>query len=60
MHPILKALILSGLLSATLPAASTRFVHTGGKHIVAPDGSKLLLRGICITKPQNLRGTRRA
>ena len=34
------------LLSAGLGAAANRFVHTDGKHIVAPDGHKLLLRGI--------------
>jgi len=27
-------------------AAPNRFVHTDGKHIVAPGGQKLLLRGI--------------
>jgi endoglucanase len=36
---------LSCLLALPSPAAN-RFVHTNGKQILAPDGSKLLLRGI--------------
>jgi endoglucanase len=46
MRAIPRTLILAGLLSAGLTAAGSRFVHTDGKHIVAPGGEKLLLRGI--------------
>jgi aryl-phospho-beta-D-glucosidase BglC (GH1 family) len=43
MMRIFFVIVISvGLMSA----AGNRFVHTDGKHIVAPDGSKLLLRGI--------------
>ncbi len=40
-----RILIAAALLAAAMPAAN-RFVHTDGKHLIAPDGSKLLLRGI--------------
>jgi endoglucanase len=46
MRPIPRTLILAGLLSAGLSAAGNRFVHADGKYIVAPDGKKLLLRGV--------------
>jgi len=46
MRIILRIAIFAGLLSAGLAAAANRFVHTDGKHIVAPNGEKLLLRGI--------------
>jgi hypothetical protein len=46
MMRIPKIVITAGLISAGLSAAPNRFVHTDGKHIVAPDGRKLLLRGI--------------
>src|ERR1035441_8090547 len=46
MRIFLRIAILAGLLSAGLTAAGNRFVHTDGKHIVAPNGEKLLLRGI--------------
>ena len=46
MRIIAKIVILAGLLAACLAAAGARFVHTEGKHIVAPNGEKLLLRGI--------------
>jgi endoglucanase len=46
MRIIPRTLILAGLMAATLVAAGSRFVHTDGKHVLAPDGSKLLLRGI--------------
>jgi len=46
MRILLKNLALAGLLASTLAAANSRFVHTEGKFIVAPDGHKLLLRGI--------------
>jgi endoglucanase len=46
MPTILKPVILACLLSAGLSAANNRFVHTDGPHIVAPNGEKLLLRGI--------------
>jgi len=42
MMRIPKIVILAGLISA----GPNRFVHTDGKHIVAPGGQKLLLRGI--------------
>ena len=42
MRILLGIFISAGLMAG----ASSRFVHTDGKHIVAPDGSKLLLRGI--------------
>jgi hypothetical protein len=41
MMRIPKIVILAGLISAGLPAAPNRFVHTDGKHIVAPGGQKL-------------------
>src|ERR1039457_1287225 len=46
MRIFLRIAILAGLVSAGLAAAANRFVHTDGKHIVAPNGEKLLLRGI--------------
>jgi len=50
MRTILKILTSACLLSASLAcppaAAASRFAHTDGKHIVAPNGEKLLLRGI--------------
>ena len=36
---------MSSLMAAGVSAAAGRFVHTDGKHIVAPNGEKLLLRG---------------
>src|SRR5271157_427408 len=45
MRIISRTVIWAGLLSACLSAAGNRFVHTDGKHIVAPGGEKLL-RGI--------------
>ena len=46
MPKILRTLILTLILSSLASAANNRFVHTDGKHIVAPNGEKLLLRGI--------------
>ena len=46
MRLFLRIIILAGLITAGLTAAGNRFVHTDGKHIVAPNGEKLLLRGI--------------
>src|ERR1035438_6978406 len=46
MRIFLRIAILAGLVSASLAAAANRFLHTDGKYIVAPDGKKLLLRGI--------------
>src|ERR1035438_7944414 len=46
MRIIPRFTVLAGLLAAGLSAAGNRFVHTDGKHIVAPGGEKLLLRGI--------------
>jgi endoglucanase len=45
MRTILRVL-LGAVLAAGCSGAANRFVHTDGKRIVAPDGSKLLLRGI--------------
>ena len=46
MSVIPRTVILAGVVCAGLSAAGNRFVHTDGKHVVAPDGAKLLLRGI--------------
>src|SRR5450755_507035 len=46
MRPLPGILVLATLLAAGLSPAASRFVHADGKYIVAPDGSKLLLRGI--------------
>src|ERR1700691_709404 len=42
---MMRTLILVCLVVAPVSAAN-RFVHTDGKHILAPNGEKLLLRGI--------------
>src|ERR1022692_2920886 len=46
MRIILRIVTLACVMAAGLAAAGNRFVHTDGKHIVAPNGEKLLLRGI--------------
>ena len=46
MRLILRLFFLPALLAAGPFAASSHFVHTDGKHIIAPDGSKLRMRGI--------------
>jgi endoglucanase len=38
--------LLSALLCPLLPAADNTFVHAQGKYLVAPNGDKVLLRGI--------------
>ncbi len=38
--------VLAALVTAGMCAGASRFAHADGKHIIAPDGSKLLLRGI--------------
>jgi endoglucanase len=45
MRTLSRIILLAALLAAGLAAAS-RFVHADGKRIVAPNGEKLLLRGI--------------
>ena len=45
MRFMLKTAILAASVAVSM-AAANRFVHTDGKHIVAPGGEKLLLRGI--------------
>jgi len=45
MRIIPRIVILAGL-AVGLSAAGNRFVHTDGKHILAPNGENLLLRGI--------------
>ena len=45
MRIIVRIVTLTCALAACL-AAANRFVHIDGKHIVAPNGQKLLLRGI--------------
>ena len=42
---VIMAVLAAAGLAAASPAGS-RFVHTDGTHIVAPDGERLLLRGI--------------
>jgi endoglucanase len=46
MRFIIRTLILTGALISGAAAAGNKFVHTDGTHILAPDGSKLHLRGI--------------
>lgn len=46
MRIIPRTILLTSLTAAVLAAAGHRFVHTDGQNIVAPDGEKLLLRGI--------------
>jgi len=46
MRPVSAIILLFGLAAVQLPAAENRFVHAEGREIVAPDGHKLLLRGI--------------
>jgi endoglucanase len=50
MRGFLQVVTIAGLMAASsavpMAAAGNRFVHTEGKHVVAPDGRKLLLRGI--------------
>ncbi len=46
MMRTISRICLAALLAAGSAGAATRFVHTDGKYLVAPDGSKLLLRGI--------------
>ncbi len=43
---MIPRIILAAALAAGPGAAANRFVHTDGKHIVGPDGHRLLLRGI--------------
>lgn len=46
MRITLKIVAAAWIMSAGLSAAGNRFAHTDGKHVVAPGGEKLLLRGI--------------